>query len=136
MEGGEFLLTCGQVWPQNEGAEERLLKSFIRHQISSILFATGRYLKECPPSVLEFGEKNTIPVLEVPYHVPFVKITQSIHREIMNRHYKQIEITGRVPVVLREKLQSATSYLDICKILAENLNCSIALTDTANQINT
>ncbi|KKK38197.1 hypothetical protein WQ57_10370 [Mesobacillus campisalis] len=134
LEGGELLLTCGQIWPQNKGSEERLLNSFVRHQISGILFATGRYLKECPAAVLEFGEKNAIPVLEVPFHVPFVKITKRIHREIMNRSYKRNEITDRVPVELREKLQSATSYLDICTILADKLNSHIAITDTANNI--
>lgn len=133
LEGGEFLLTCGQVWPQNKETEERLLKSFLRNQISGILFATGRYLTECPPAVLEFGEKNAIPVIEVPFHLPFVKITQSVHQEIMDRHYKQIEITSRVPFDLREKLKLSNSYLDICKILAEHLNCSIAITDTSNQ---
>ena len=134
LEGGEFLLTCGQLWPQNKESEERLLKSFLRNQISGILFATGRYLTECPPAVLEFGEKNAIPVIEVPFHVPFVKITQRIHQEIMDRHYKKIELTTRIPFELKEKLQSTNSHLDICKVLAEHLKCSIAITDTANQI--
>jgi purine catabolism regulator len=134
LEGGEFLLTSGQLWPQTKESEERLLKSFIRNQISGILFATGRYLTECPPAVLEFGEKNAIPVIAVPFHVPFVKITQRIHQEIMNRHYKKIELTTRLPFELKENLQSTNSQLDICKILAEHLKCSIAVTDTANQI--
>src|SRR4051794_17043145 len=60
LEGGELLMTCGQVWPQDKASEARLLKGFLRHQISGILFATGRYLDKCPPSVLEFGEKYAI----------------------------------------------------------------------------
>ena len=37
-------MTCGQVWPHDKASEARLLKGFLRHQISGILFATGRYL--------------------------------------------------------------------------------------------
>ena len=118
----------------NKESEERLLKSFLRNQISGILFATGRYLTEIPLAVLEFGDKYAIPVIEVPYNVPFVKITQKIHQEIMDRHYKQIERSIRVPSDLKEKLQSANSFLEICEILAEYLKCFIAITDTTNQI--
>ncbi|MFC4803274.1 PucR family transcriptional regulator [Neobacillus sp. GCM10023253] len=134
LEGGEFLLTCGQIWPQNKQAEERLLNSFLRNQISGILFATGRYLTGCPAAALEFGEKNSIPVIEVPYNVPFVKITEQIHLEIIDRHYKKVERSARVPIELRDKLQSSPSYSSICEILAGYLNCPVAITDTANQI--
>lgn len=133
LDGGEFLLTCGQVWPQNKESEEKLLKS-LRNKISGILFATGRYLTECPPSILEFGKKNSIPVIEVPYHVPFVKITQKIHQEIMDRDNNIIQRAVRVPPNLRNKLQSANSFLEICGILSEDLKCSIAITDKTNQI--
>ncbi|WP_284036920.1 PucR family transcriptional regulator [Neobacillus sp. 114] len=134
LEGGEFLLTCGQVWPQNKQAEERLLNSFLRNQISGILFATGRYLTGCPAGALEFGEKNSIPIIEVPYNVPFVKITEHIHLEIIDRNYKKMERSARVPIELKNKLQSSPSYSSICEILADYLNCPVAITDTANQI--
>ncbi|MED1469188.1 PucR family transcriptional regulator [Bacillus salipaludis] len=134
LEGGEFLLTCGQVWPPNKQSEERLLNSFLRSQISGILFATGRYLTGCPAAALEFGEKNAIPVIEVPYNVPFVKITEHIHLEIIDRHNKKMERFARVPIELREKLQFSPSYSSICQNLADYLNCPVAITDAANQI--
>ena len=52
----------------------------------------------------------------------------------MDRHYKQIERSIRVPSDLKEKLQSANSLLEICEILAEYLKYFIAITDTTNQI--
>lgn len=134
LEGRELLLTCGQVWPQDKISEERLLNGFLRHQISGILFATGRYLDECPPSVLEFGEKYAIPILEVPFHVQFVKLTHSIHQEIVKREYRKKELTEKLPLKLTEKLESSNSSLDVCRNLANHFKCPAVLTDPMNKV--
>ncbi|MFJ5624951.1 PucR family transcriptional regulator [Peribacillus loiseleuriae] len=134
LEGGELLMTCGQVWPHDQASEARLLKGFLRHQISGILFATGRYLDECPPSVLEFGEKYGIPILEVPFHVQFIKITQSIHQEIMKREFRKKELTAQLPSELAGELRVANSGKDICRILAQHFNCPAIITDPTNNV--
>lgn len=134
LEGGELLLTCGQVWPQDKPSEERLLKGFLQHQISGILFATGHYLDECPPSVLEFGEKYAIPILEVPFHVQFVKLTHSIHQEIVKREYRKQELTEKLPLELTEKLGSSKSCIDICRNLANYFKCPAVITDPENKV--
>lgn len=134
LEGRELLLTCGQIWPQDKTSEERLLNGFLRHQISGILFATGRYLNECPPSVLEFGEKYAIPILEVPFHVHFVKLTHSIHQEIVKREYRKKELTEKLPFELTEKLESSNSSLDVCRNLADHFKCPAVLTDPMNKV--
>ncbi|WP_018392048.1 PucR family transcriptional regulator [Bacillus sp. 37MA] len=134
LEGGELLLTSGQVWPQDKPSEDRLLKGFLQHQISGILFATGRYLDECPPSVLEFGEKYAIPILEVPFHVRFVKLTHSIHQEIVKREYRKKELTAKLPLKLTEKLGSSNSSMDVCRNLATHFNCPAVITDPMNKV--
>ena len=134
LEGGELLMTCGQVWPHDQASEARLLKGFLRHQISGILFATGRYLDECPPSVLEFGEKYGIPILEVPFHVQFIKITQSIHQEIMRREFRKKELAAQLPSELAGELRVANNGMDVCRILSQHFNCPTIITDPTNKV--
>ncbi|MFK2826653.1 PucR family transcriptional regulator ligand-binding domain-containing protein [Bacillus sp. B190/17] len=134
LEGGELLLTCGQVWPQDHSLEDRLLKGFLRHQISGIIFATGRYLKECPPAVLEFGQKYAIPILEVPFHLQFVKITHAIHQEIMKREFRKKELTAQLPSNITEELRTVNSSIDICRILSKHFRCTAVITDSTNKV--
>jgi PucR family transcriptional regulator, purine catabolism regulatory protein len=134
LEGGELLLTCGQVWPQDKVLEDKLLKGFLRHQVAGILFATGHYLKECPPAALEFGEKYDIPVLEVPFEVQFVKITKIINQEILTRQLRKKEVTSNLPLEFREKLKTATSRTEIYNILSTYLKCPIVITDPMNKV--
>ncbi|OCA82048.1 PucR family transcriptional regulator [Pseudobacillus wudalianchiensis] len=134
LEGGELLMTCGQVWPQDKSAEERLLKGLLRHQISGILFATGRYLEKCPPAVLEFGEKYAIPILEVPFHLRFVKITHSIHQEIMRREFRKKELTTRLSSQLTDELKSAHASIDICRTLSKHFKCLSVITNSSGEM--
>lgn len=83
LEGGELLLNCGQMWPVQKETENKLFKAFLKNDIAGIVFAVGRYLTETPQQVLEFGETNGIPVLEVPFQVSFEKAIQWIHKQIL-----------------------------------------------------
>ncbi|WP_284036921.1 PucR family transcriptional regulator [Neobacillus sp. 114] len=134
LEGGELLLTSGQSWPKEKELEDKLLEGYLRYQISGILFATGRYLTECPPAALEFGEKYAIPVLEAPYHVPFVKITHAIHIEIMNRKIRKRELAAQLPIKLAKELGETTSRIKVCELLSEHLKCPVVITDSENKV--
>ena len=134
LEGGELLLTFGQAWPKNRELEDKLLEGFLRYHISGILFATGRYLTEIPLAVLEFGDKYAIPVLEVPFNVPFVKITHAIHLEIMNRQIRKRELAGKLPLELTEELENMNSRLEVCQVLTEYLKCPVVITDSSNKV--
>lgn len=134
LEGQEFLLSCGQVWPKDRNSEDKFLDSLLRHQISGILLATGRYIAKCPPALLEFGEKYSIPVLEVPFQVPFVKLTYAIQQEIMERQYTKKIVADQVPSMLSEQMQTARDIKDICAILTDHLKHPVILTDETNAI--
>ena len=134
LEGQEFLLSCGQVWPKDKESEEKFLYSLLRHQISGILLATGRYLTSCPPALLEFGEKYSIPILEIPFNVPFVKITYAIHQEIMERQYHKKVLASQVSSELLALMQTAQNNKDVCKILADYLKCTVVFTDRKEKV--
>ena len=133
LEGQELLLSCGQVWPKDRILEEKFLNSLLRHQISGIILATGRYLTHCPPALLEFGEQYSIPIMEAPFQVPFVRVTRAIHQEIMERQYKTSELVNQVPITLSELMQVAKDSKEVCEILASFLKCTVVITDETDE---
>jgi PucR family transcriptional regulator, purine catabolism regulatory protein len=134
LEGGELLLTCGQIWPKDQEAEMKLLKLFLNHQIAGIVFAVGRYLQECPKAVLAFGEKYAIPIIEVPFQVQFVKLTRTVHQEIMKRQYKKGKIAANLSGNMTKKLEEAKDFSDASDLLSQHLNCTILISDHTNKI--
>lgn len=136
LEGSELLLSCGQVWPDTQQAEARLLDSFLQNRIAGMVFATGTYITEIPPSVLAFGEKHNIPVLEVPFQISFVKMSQSILQKVMNVEHESIDFKDQVLANVLDKLKTATGISDICRVLSTNLGSYAIMTDARGQIYT
>lgn len=134
LEGGELLLSCGQVWPETPQAEEQLLDAFLEHHIAGMVFATGAYIDDIPPSVLAFGEKYDIPILEVPFHISFVKITQKILQRILNAENKAIDSKEKVLASILEKVKSARNTSQICRMLSANLGCYATITNIKGEI--
>jgi sugar diacid utilization regulator len=134
LEGGELLLACGQVWPEKESTVDQLLHSFLKKEIAGIIFATGRYLQECPKQVLDFGNKHGIPILEVPFEVSFVKVTRAIHEAILNKQYRSMLRTEPIPHELIEKMKTADTMTDICRIVSAHLGCYVIVTDPQNRV--
>lgn len=134
LEGQEFLLSCGQVWPKDRDSEEKFLDSLLRHQISGILLATGRYLTSCPPSLLEFGEKYSIPILEIPFQIPFVQLTYAIHQEIMEQQYTKKVLANQVSPLFLEHMQTVQNSNEVLTILADFLELPVVLTEGTTTI--
>jgi len=134
LDGQELLLSCGQVWPKDKVSEEKFLYSLLRHQISGIALATGRYLTSCPPALINFGEKYSIPIIEIPFKVPFVKVTYAIQKEIMERKYHKKILASQVPKELIELMPPAKNNHDVCSILANFLGHTVVFTDQTNTI--
>lgn len=134
LEGQELLLSCGQIWPKDKVSEEKFLYSLLRHQISGIVLATGRYLTSCPPALINFGEKYSIPIIEISFKVPFVKVTYAIQKEIMERKYHKKIFASQVPKKLLDLMPPAKNNKDVCSILANFLGHTVVFTDQTNTI--
>lgn len=134
LQGKELLLSCGQVWPVTRQAEERLLDSFLQNRIAGMIFATGTYITEIPPSALDFGEKHDIPILEVPFHISFVKLSQSILQKVMNVKHGSVDFKDQVLGNVLDKLKSADSISEICRVLSTNLGSYAIMTNPRGQI--
>ncbi|MFJ5770298.1 PucR family transcriptional regulator [Psychrobacillus sp. NPDC093180] len=134
LEGGELLLTSGKGWPNNPVLEEDLLQSLLNHQVSGIIFATGHYLMDCPPAAIDFGDNHSIPILEMPFDVPFVKVTKAINQLIMNKQFRKNELMNSISPDLTEDLKSSGNYKETCRILASYFNSPVILTTSDQKI--
>src|SRR5690625_257702 len=125
LEGGELLLTSGQIW----STAEELLTTLLKKQIAGIVFATGRYLMDVPKEALVFGDQHAIPIIEVPFRVSFVKVTRSIHEAILHQERDNVSKTSLI-----EKIKTTNHMTDICHILSKHLRSYIFITDPKNRV--
>lgn len=137
LEGGELLLTCGQIWPITKHERTKILESFLHHRISGIIFAVGRYLEACPEEVVNFGNQYSIPIIQVPFHVKFIQLTKEVQKSILHGHFEKLQQIKQLKPLnpkLLESFQKVTSIQNIIDIAAQYVRCPIFITDHTNKL--
>ncbi len=129
LKGGELLLTTGYGFVGAEEQQEALLTRLIDHNISGLGFGTGFSFDKVPPVLVRVAEEYGFPLFEVPYHVPFIAITEAVASKIVNEQYSLLQRSLAVhekltKIVLEEKGLDA-----ILSTLSALVGCSAVLFD-------
>jgi len=86
MSGGELLLTTGL---QLEGPKRQraFVDRLADHQLAGLGFGTGFAHKEVPDAVVAAARERDLPLVEVPYEVPFIAVTEAAFSRLVNEQY-------------------------------------------------
>ena len=129
LKGGELLLTTGYSFVGDEEQQVAQIKRLIDHNISGLGFGTGFSYDKVPPALVKVAEEYDFPLFEVPYHVPFIAITEAVASKIVNEQYSLLQRSLAVhekltKIVLEEKGLDA-----ILSTLSALVGCSAVLFD-------
>lgn len=86
MSGGELLLTTGLQLdtPKRQRAFVNLLAD---HQLAGLGFGTGFSHRAVPEAIVEAARERDLPLVEVPYDVPFIAVTEAAFSRLVNEQY-------------------------------------------------
>jgi len=86
MSGGELLLTTGLQLdtPQRQRA---FVDRLADHQLAGLGFGTGFKHKTIPDTVINAANEHDLPLVEVPYEVPFIAVTEAAFSRLVNEQY-------------------------------------------------
>ena len=129
LKGGELLLTTGYSFVGDEAQQVAQIKRLIDHNISGLGFGTGFSFDKVPPALVTVAEEYGFPLFEVPYHVPFLAITEAVASKIVNEQYSLLQRSLAVhekltKIVLEEKGLDA-----ILSTLSALVGCSAVVFD-------
>ena len=129
LKGGELLLTTGYGFVGPEELQVAQLKALIDHNLSGLGFGTGFSFDKVPECLIRVADEYSFPLFEVPYHVPFIAITEAVASKIVNEQYSLLQRSLAVhekltKIVLEEKGLDA-----ILSTLSALVGCSAVLFD-------
>jgi purine catabolism regulator len=129
LKGGELLLTTGYSFVGDEAQQVEQIKRLIDHNTSGLGFGTGFSFDKVPPALIQVSEEYGFPLFEVPYHVPFLAITEAVASKIVNEQYSLLQRSLAVhekltKIVLEEKGLDA-----ILSTLSALVGCAAVLFD-------
>ncbi len=90
LSGGELLLTTGMAL--GEPADQRaFIGRLAGHGLAGLGLGLGFAHDTVPPALREAAEEHSFPLLEVPYDVPFIAVTEKAATHIVNEHYAVLQ---------------------------------------------
>jgi purine catabolism regulator len=129
LKGGELLLTTGYSFVGDEQQQVAQIKRLIDHNISGLGFGTGFSFDKVPPAIVAVAEEYGFPLFEVPYHVPFLAITEAIASKIVNEQYSLLQRSLAVHEKLTKIVLEEKGLEAILSTLSALVGCSAVLFD-------
>jgi purine catabolism regulator len=129
LKGGELLLTTGYGFVGTEEQQVGQIKRLIDHNISGLGFGVGFSFDKVPPAVIKVAEEYEFPLFEVPYHVPFIAITEAVASKIVNEQYSLLQRSLAVHEKLTKIVLEEKGLEAILSTLSALVGCSAVLFD-------
>jgi PucR family transcriptional regulator, purine catabolism regulatory protein len=129
LKGGELLLTTGYGFVGTEEQQVAQIKRLIDHNISGLGFGTGFSFDKVPPAIVKVAQEYDFPLFEVPYHVPFIAITEAVASKIVNEQYSLLQRSLAVHEKLTKIVLEEKGLEAILSTLSALVGCSAVLFD-------
>ena len=126
---GYLVLTTGQSWPKDEGEQRRLVAELAAREVAAVGLAVPGYLEHFGPAAREQAERSRLPLIEIPFEVPFAQITEELHRAIMLEPYRIIERSEQIHRALSQLAARDATLDDLARELSRLISRSVTFED-------
>ncbi len=126
---GQLLLTTGFAWPTQEREVRELIRLLDERGLAAVGLAVPGYLKKFSDAAREQADALGLPLIEVPFDVPFAQITEELHRSILAEQYKIIERSEEIHHVLTRAAAEGSTLADLARVLGEVIDRSVTIED-------
>ncbi|MGF6899762.1 PucR family transcriptional regulator [Paraburkholderia sp. GAS348] len=126
---GELLLTTGYNWPTEEEASRNLVRKLSEVGLAGVVLAVPHFRDRFPPAAIEEADRVGVPLLELPWEVPFSQVTHEILEKIINFQAEIIERSEQLHRALTNAAVFASSLSDIALALSTLLGRPVTFSD-------
>jgi PucR family transcriptional regulator, purine catabolism regulatory protein len=85
--GGELLLTTGMGLAPRATEQQAFVAELAERGVAALVIELGSSLQTIPEPLLDAAVRTGLPLVALHREVPFVRVTEAIHTELVNRQY-------------------------------------------------
>ena len=131
---GQLLLTTGFAWPPSEADQRKQIRMLTDRGLAAMALAVPRYLEHFTDAARDEADRRGLPLLEIPFDVPFAQITEELHRAIIAEQYTLLERSEAIHRELTRGAASGTNLDDLARSLGGLINRSVTFEDPAGKL--
>lgn len=126
---GYFLLTTGYAWPKTAGAQAGLIAALAAAGIAGVGLAVPRYVRSFSKAERDAADRAFLPLVEIPFEVPFARVTEELHRAIAAEPYRVVERAEQIHRALMRGASREATLDDLARILCPLIGRSVTFED-------
>lgn len=134
VQPGQFLLTTGYAWPREEAAQRALVRALAQRDLAGVGLAVPQFFEHFPPAACDEANRSNLPLLELPWEVPFARIVEEMLRAILVEQYKVIKRSEEIHRALTCAAVEAGTLQDLALTLRQLIQRTVAFTDREGQV--
>src|SRR5713226_8423509 len=134
VQPGQFLLTTGIAWPREEKRLRSLIRSLAERKLACVGMALPQFFEHFPEAACDEANKVALPLLEIPWDIPFAYVTESVHRAILKEQYQIIEQSEAIHSALTRAAVEANSLQELAVTLGKLIERAITFEDTEGHV--
>jgi purine catabolism regulator len=100
LSGGELLLTTG-LGLSTDDRQRAFVEAVADHGLAGLGFGVGFAHACVPAAMLEAARERSFPILEIPYELPFIAVTEKAFTRLVNEQYAVLQRS----IAAQERLQ-------------------------------
>ncbi len=128
--GRNLIITTGQGLPHDPQAQTRFVAELAQAGLAGIIISVGgKFFQTVPPAFLAAAEVWNFPVITVPREIPFVKITRTIHEQLISQHYAMLKRSDHIHQRLTHIVLEGGGLQELAEALTELVNRAVTIED-------
>ncbi len=128
LRGGELVLTMGSGL-LDEGACRGFVAAVLERRASGIGFGCGNYHPASPAALREACEAAGLPLLEVPFEIPFIAITEELAERMAAQRGERDRRALRREAQLLDVLAEGHGLDGVARSIARELRSTVVIAD-------
>ncbi|MCC7448417.1 MAG: PucR family transcriptional regulator ligand-binding domain-containing protein [Anaerolineae bacterium] len=131
---GQLLLTTGYAMPRDPQEQQALIRDLAKRDLAGVGMAVPRFFDHFPPACIAEANRWNLPLLEIPWEVPFASITEELHTAILAEQARILEQSERIHRTLTRAALEASSLHDIATTLGELIHRAVTFEDQDRRV--
>lgn len=131
---GQLLLTTGLSGPRGDAEQRAQVGALAEAGLAAIGLAVPRSLDRFPDSARDEADRAGLPLMEIPFDVPFAQVTEELHRAIIAEQYGLVERSEHIHRALTRAAASGKDLNDLAHALGELLGRSVTFEDASGKL--
>lgn len=131
---GMLLLTTGYAWPRDEEGQRALVRGLAGKRLAGIGLAVPQFFEHFSPATRDEADRAGLPLIEIPWAIPFAQITEEVQRAILDKQYSVIQQSELIHRELTRAALGAASLQDLAGALGQLIGRAVTFEDHEGKV--